>query len=394
MKRRAAQTVFLALIVLTGTLLPAAVQAANNQTELADLQQVMARAIEKVSPSVVRIIVLDMTEAQQRAAEKALQQPEAREGEPAPADADKSKEPPERQQQDDAAPEPKDQAAKPDKVKDKVEAKERKRVRSGLIISPEGYVITSLVNVGDQKVGLQVELPDGRVLPARRLGHDSQRDVLLLKVEAHGLPAPEVRAKSDLAVGQWVIALGKTLPIDRPTATKGILSALGRLSGVAIQTDAKISPINYGGPLVDLHGRVVAMVAAVNARGSSAQANQWSDSGIGFAIAMEDILARLPLLKEGRHIEPPFLGIRFNMVRLESGAKVMEVIAGTGAAESGMEDGDVIVEFQGAAIDTPFQLLYEIGSRSVGDEVTFKVLRDGKTLTLKAKLGARPDRYR
>jgi len=381
MKRRAVQAIFLALIVLTGTLRPAAVQAAGNQMELADLQQVMARAIEKVSPSVVRIIVLDMTEAQQRAAEKALAQQEAekpRKNEAKPHDADQPEEKVEN-------PEKPDQQDRPTK---------RKRVRSGLIISPEGYVITSLVNVGEQKVGLQVELPDGRVLPARRLGHDSQRDVLLLKVEAHGLPTPEVRAKSDLAVGQWVVALGKTLPIDRPTVTKGIVSALGRLSGVAIQTDAKISPINYGGPLVDLHGRVVAMVAAVNARGSSARANQWSDSGIGFAIAMEDILARLPLLKEGRHIKPPFLGIRFNMVRLESGAKVMEVIPGTGAAESGMEDGDVIVEFQGAAIDTPFQLLYEIGSRSVGDQVTFKVLRDGETLTLKAKLGARPSRYR
>jgi serine protease Do len=267
-------------------------------------------------------------------------------------------------------------------------------IQSGLVVSADGAIVTSLVNIGDQRVGLFVEMPDGAIYAATRLGQDSQRDLLLLKIDARQLAVPRTAGKGDLAVGQWVVALGRTLPLPTPTGSKGIVSALGRHAGVAIQTDANISPVNYGGPLVDLRGRVVGMVAAVGARGSDSRADQWSDSGIGFAVPIADILARVAAMEQGHRLEPPFLGIEFNMVRLEPGAKVMRVIAATAAAESGLQAGDVIVEFQGACIETPFQLLHEIGSRAVGDTVTFKVHRNGQTLGLSATLGARPDIYR
>jgi serine protease Do len=161
---------------------------------------------------------------------------------------------------------------------------------------------------------------------------------------------------------------------------------------VAIQTDAGVSAMNYGGPLVDLRGRVVAMIASVlPTSGSSERAEAFSDSGIGFAIPIADILSELPELQKGGRLEVPFLGIRLNVGRLKPGAEVLEVLAATAAAESGIKDGDVITEFDGHQILSPFQLLYQIGSHRVGDQVTFKVRRGQETLTLSGKLKALPD---
>ncbi|HOI53756.1 MAG TPA: S1C family serine protease, partial [Phycisphaerae bacterium] len=356
----------------------AAVSAQEAGDSLADLELVMGRAIRRVAPSIVRVKVLTLSREEQKAAEALLEQA------PAPAATDTGT-PAEKPQTAESTDAPSDDAGTVAALLKTPPSDDRCRtIQSGLVVSADGEIVTSLVNVGDQKAGLFVELPDGTVCPARRLGQDSQRDLLLLKIEARQLPVPPTGAKADLAVGQWVVALGRTLPAPTPTASKGIVSALGRHAGVAIQTDANVSPVNYGGPLVDLRGRVVGVVAAVGARGADSRADQWSDSGIGFAVPMDDVLARLPAMREGKRLEPPFLGIEFNMVRLEAGAKVMRVIAGTAAAASGLEAGDVIVEFQGQTIETPFQLLHEIGSRAVGDTVTFKVQRNGETLTLTA----------
>jgi len=368
----------------------AAASEQDTNDSLADLELVMGRAIRRVAPSVVRVKVLALSREQQKAAEALSSQPPS----PAATDDDTPTQKPASDEGGGTDTPPGNADAVAALLKAPPTDDRCRTIQSGLIVSPDGEVITSLVNVGDQKAGLFVELPDETVYPARRLGQDSQRDLLLLKIEARQLPAPPTGAKTDLAVGQWVMALGRTLPVPTPTASKGIISALGRLAGVAIQTDANVSPVNYGGPLVDLRGRVVGVVAAVGVRGADSRADQWSDSGIGFAIPIDDVLARLPALREGKHLEPPFLGIEFNMVRLEQGAKVMRVIAGTAAAASGLEAGDVIVEFQGQTIETPFQLLHEIGSRAVGDTVTFKVQRNGETLTLTATLGARPEIYR
>lgn len=388
--------------------------------ELADLQQATGHAVAKVVPSVVQVIVPELTEEQREEAtrldrERRLKELERSAGEDAP---DESPEPPAGadddskaaqsvppdEQPSDPAPEPAepgDDADTPDdgpqEEADRTEAAPngaKTQVRTGLVVGSDGYVITSLVNLGRQTQGLKVKLADGRVLEATRLGEDLQRDIVLLKVDGKNLPAPKAAPKSGLAVGQWAIALGWTLPVDQPTLSKGIISALDRLAGAALQTDANISPMNYGGPLIDLEGRVVGMIAAVGRGGSTGRAQQFSDSGIGFVVPLEDILKELDELKEGRRLQMPFLGIRFNLLRLGGGAQVDMVYAATAAKESGMKEGDVIVEFEGVAIRSPFQLLHEIGSRRVGDKVTFKVERGDKPLTLSAVLKGRPEHFR
>ena len=118
--------------------------------------------------------------------------------------------------------------------------------------------------------------------------------LVLLKVEAEPkLPVPESVPSAEMRVGQWALAVGRTFEASRPNVSVGIVSALGRIWGKAIQTDAKISPNNYGGPLVDISGRVLGVLVPMSPDGSGEMAGvEWYDSGIGFAIPLEGVLRR------------------------------------------------------------------------------------------------------
>ncbi len=128
-----------------------------------------------------------------------------------------------------------------------------------------------------------------------------------------GLPTPTPAPKAQLQIGQTALAVGRTLPDtieESPSVSVGIISALGRIWGKAIQTDAKVSPANYGGPLIDLLGRVdgVIVPASPYAEGQTAGFEMY-DSGLGFAISLEDINAILPRLKSGTRPKRGILGV-------------------------------------------------------------------------------------
>jgi S1-C subfamily serine protease len=397
--------VLVTLISMTAALALAAVAGADTQ-DLDDLRQVMRDAVAKAGPAVVQVIVPEMTDLDKAAARRRRRQERLEKLEDETEKSDPEAETPEKNGSDDPtatptppaepdekatpAPEPEPESDNGEKPT-KADAAEKTAVRTGTIIAPEGYVITSRLNVGEQRRGIRVRLPDGREMPAERLGEDVQRDVVLLKIDLLGYDVPGHVRKADMAVGQWVIALGRVLPVEMPSANKGIVSALDRMAGTAIQTDANISALNYGGPLVDLDGRLVAMIASVGRTGSSGRAAMFSDSGIGFAIPIADILVRLDDLKAGKRLEVPFLGIRFNNMRLGKGAQIERVIPATGAEAAGLKDRDIILEIDGVEIESPFQLLHEIGSHKVGDKIAVKIQRGDETMTLHAELMARPD---
>nr|NDG08807.1 serine protease [Oxalobacteraceae bacterium] len=138
---------------------------------------------------------------------------------------------------------------------------------------------------------------------AKIIATDQSRMVTLLKIDTTGLPMPEVLPVSSIQVGQTAIAMGKTLsltPDAPPSISVGIISAVGRIWGRAIQTDAKVSPVNYGGPLVDLSGKVMGILVPASPQAEGETAGfEWYDSGIGFAMPMEQILGNLERLKQG-----------------------------------------------------------------------------------------------
>src|SRR5207253_889021 len=151
----------------------------------------------------------------------------------------------------------------------------------------------------------------------------------------------------------------------------------GRIWGKAIQTDAKVSPTNYGGPLVDLDGRVMGVLVPASPRGQDEAAGvEWYDSGIGFAIPLEDINAVLPKLKEGKDLKKGVLGITLESADIYGVAPVIASIAPDSPAQhAGFKRGDQVVEINGVSIARQAQILHVLGEKYEGDVVSVKLKR-------------------
>ena len=173
---------------------------------------------------------------------------------------------------------------------------------TGLIVDPEGYIVSSAFNFSNKPTSILVRLPDGTRKPAKLVATDHVRMIVLLKIDADKpLPVCEIAPASEMRVGQWTIALGRTFEGDRPNVSVGILSAKDRIWGKAIQTDASVSPNNYGGPLVDIRGRVMGVIVPLSPESADEVAGyEWYDSGIGFAIPADHIQKILPRIEKGR----------------------------------------------------------------------------------------------
>ena len=128
------------------------------------------------------------------------------------------------------------------------------------------------------------------VKPARLVATDHNRMISLLKIDAaKPLPVAEVAPLAEMRVGQWTIAVGRTFEGQQPNLAVGMLSATNRVWGKAIQTDAAVSPNNYGGPMVDLQGRVMGVLVPLSSNDVSEVAGvEWYDSGIGFCRSGRD----------------------------------------------------------------------------------------------------------
>ena len=184
---------------------------------------------------------------------------------------------------------------------------------TGLTVSADGYVISSAFNFANKPSLILVAIPGRKDrLPAKIVSTDHARFLTLLKVEATGLPVATATPRKEIKVGQWSLALGRTWAAadHPPSVSVGIISAVDRIWGRAVQTDAKVSPVNYGGPLVDIAGRVQGVLVPASPRGEDETAGyEWYDGGIGFAIPLEDIFATLPRMKENKELRRGLLGV-------------------------------------------------------------------------------------
>jgi serine protease Do len=211
----------------------------------------------------------------------------------------------------------------------------------------------------------------------------------LLKVEAKGLPVQPVVPKKDIKEGQWSIALGRALDLKMdkaPAISLGVISALNRVWGKAIQTDAKISPVNYGGPIIDLEGRMQGILIPASPKGDDEISGfEWYDSGIGFAIPMEDVMTALPRLKEGKDLQKGILGVAMKSQDQYSTVPVIGTVAKASPAEkAGLKPGDTILEIEGKKVVSMAQIQHILGTKYEGDRIALKYQRDGKPLEIKA----------
>ncbi|NOX53619.1 MAG: PDZ domain-containing protein [Planctomycetes bacterium] len=263
---------------------------------------------------------------------------------------------------------------------------------TGVIVSEDGYIITSSFNFVSKPSSVIVVLPDERRLPAQIVASDQARMLTLLKVEATGLTPAQPVPKKSIQVGQWAIALGRTFESSFPNVSVGIVSALNRIWGKAIQTDAKVSPVNYGGPLIDIEGRVMGILVPLSPQGRSETAGvEWYDSGIGFAIPLEDVYAILPRLKKGEDLLPGRLGITLKATDLYAPEpKIDRVRYNSPAQKAGLKPGDRILKIDDQVIRRFVDVRQALGTKLAGDTIQITVRRGEKqiarTVTLVAEL--------
>ncbi len=259
---------------------------------------------------------------------------------------------------------------------------------TGLIVAPDGFIITSAFNFANKPTDIFVTVPGRPRLVAKVVANDKSRMLTLLKVDAQNLPVPTAISKKEIEIGLWALALGRTQDTDTdhpPSMSIGIISATNRISGKAIQTDAKTSPVNYGGPLIGIDGRVYGIVIPASIQGEDDIAGvEWYDSGIGFAVPLEDVFAVLPKLRSGQDLRRGLLGVFAQGADIYNTApSIGAVQPDSAASRAGIKVGDIILELNGKKIPNFTVLQHVLGPMYEGDEVTVKVKRGDKEMEFK-----------
>lgn len=270
----------------------------------------------------------------------------------------------------------------------------RRSVGSGFVVDPNGYILTN-DHVVEEGQDLTVKLADGSEHRARVAGRDPKTDIALVKIDVERkLPVVELGDSAALEVGEWVLAIGNPFGLEH-TVTSGIVSAKGRRIGAGpydnfIQTDASINPGNSGGPLINLRGEVVGVNTAIFSRGGG-------NIGIGFAIPINLVKGLLAQLKDTGKVTRGWLGVVIEDVNAETaealgmgesqGALVANVAKGSPAEAAGVEVGDVIVAFDGAAVGKSSELSLVVARTAVGRVVDVAVVRNGRRLSVEVRIG-------
>ena len=249
---------------------------------------------------------------------------------------------------------------------------------TGIIVSPEGHIVTSTFNFIQQPPVITVITSDGTRHVAEMLGRDDTRKICMLKINANReFPKPDLVPLDQLKIGQWAISLGVGYGDVSPAASVGIISATNRVGGRAIQTDANISPANYGGPLLDIEGRLLGICVPLNPQSQSIGAGvEWYDSGIGFAIPLAGAEELLSSLKQGEQVFPAFLGILAMPNPDGKGVWIEQVVQGSPADQAGILREDVIIEIDGVEIQDMMQLRQILNRLQAGMEIELTLIPD------------------
>jgi len=275
-------------------------------------------------------------------------------------------------------------------------------VGSGVIINPNGYILTNAHVVGEHPEELTVFFKDGRELDGKVLWKDTLLDLAVVKVDATDLPAAELGDSDALIVGETTIAIGNPLGMRfERTVTQGIVSGLNRSIMVEegsvmedlIQTDAAINPGNSGGPLINGRGQII----GINTIKASAE-------GLGFAIPInitKPITQKL--IRDGKFVatymgitplDSEMLGYYATDIEIQKGIYVYNVNERTPAAEAGLKVGDVITHINGEEVNTLVKFKSILYSLNPGDTITIRYIKNSTEYSVDIKLAEMPEEYR
>jgi serine protease Do len=271
-------------------------------------------------------------------------------------------------------------------------------VGSGVIVSPDGYIVTN-GHVVDGATQVRVTLNDRRVFTAKVVGTDKLNDIAVIKIDAHDLPSIPWGDSTKLHPGQTVLAFGSPFGYFQFSVTRGIISALNRPNpyrddprkpGDFIQTDAAINPGNSGGPLVDSHGEVIGIDTFIIS-------DSGSFAGAGFAIPAQIARASAEQIIKTGKVEHGYLGISMNDVTPDNagffnlpdatGAIVSQVTPDSPASRAGLKSGDVLRELNGRKIANGSALQVAVSETAPGTTIDLGILRDGKPETVQITVG-------
>jgi serine protease Do len=270
---------------------------------------------------------------------------------------------------------------------------EQHGIGSGVIVSPDGYILTNFHVVGHAD-RIRVTLMDKREFTARVIGKDEKADLALIKINtSQPLPYAPLGDSRQTEVGDWVVAIGNPFGFNL-TVTSGIVSAKGRALGGNydnyIQTDASINPGNSGGPLFNTSGQVIGINSAI-------YSSTGSNAGIGFAIPIDLAKSVMEQLKAHGHVIRGWLGVEVQTMTPDlaksfgleapTGALVADVENDTPAAKAGVRRGDVIIQFNDEVVRDEHELPEMVAQTPIGKTVPLEVVRDGKHLILQVKVG-------
>jgi len=271
-------------------------------------------------------------------------------------------------------------------------------VGSGIIISPDGYIVTNN-HVVDGATSIKVTLNDRRILNAKVVGVDKLNDLAVIKVSASGLPSIAWGDSTKLEPGQTVLAFGSPFGYFQFSVTRGIVSAVNRPNpyrddprkpGDYIQTDAAINPGNSGGALVNAHGELVGINTFIIT-------NNGSFAGAGFAIPSQIVRATTEQIIKNGKVEHGYLGISMNDVTPENasffnlqdatGAIVAQVTPDSPASRGGLQRGDVIMRVNDTKVVNGSTLQVAVSEMAPGTKIVLGVIRNGKQETLNLTVG-------
>lgn len=285
---------------------------------------------------------------------------------------------------------------------DRFQSRRARTVGSGVIVSPEGYIVTNNhVIQGAVSEGISVILNDKRVYDARIVGTDPTTDLAILKVDARGLPSITFGNSDEVSVGEWVLAIGNPFRL-RSTVTAGIVSALSRQVQIGgegdsqlridsfIQTDAAINKGNSGGALVNTSGELIGINTAIATQSGSYQ-------GYGFAVPSNLVRKVMRDLIEFGEVHRALLGVTItgvNHIRARQlgldrvrGVEVMALADGGAARRHDIRRNDVILAVDGEPVNESNELQEEIAVHRPGDTVRLKIWRNGGLIEREVELG-------
>jgi serine protease Do len=275
---------------------------------------------------------------------------------------------------------------------------------SGFIISQDGYILTN-DHVAGKATKITVTLTSGETFDAQLIGSDPVSDVALLKIDKKNCPTVELGNSDDLIIGEWVIALGNPFGLfeinDKPTVTVGVVSALNmkvaaegnRVYKDMVQTDASINSGNSGGPLVDVEGKVI----GINTIIFTGSAYSTGSIGVGFAISINRVKKIMEQLKVSGKIDRNFsVGFRIQGIDDQiakyygltdkNGVIVTQVVRNGLADNAGLKPEDIIVEANNEKVRNEQDLIMIVNDLKVGDTLSLTVIRNGKREKIEMKL--------